>query len=78
MKKKNFKPGQLVSINLRTKKLESVILSKDFKKEGFYFLDWTVCGYNQILNTVSITSEVLSRRMEKFKNDDCSEQAIEL
>lgn len=76
---KSYKPGQLVYINLKTRKIESAIISEDPKKKGFYFLDWTISGRNEILNTVSIISSAITpRRMKKIRNDNFVKQEINM
>lgn len=54
---KKLKPGQAVCIDLKTKKIHSIVISEDPKKENYYFLNWS--GYPEIFKTISVRAAVI-------------------
>ena len=56
-----FKKDDLVLVKMGERKLEMRVI--DLADGLFYRLDWTLCGYNSLLNTVKIPEKSLIKKI---------------
>jgi hypothetical protein len=58
-----FSVNELVVLKIGERTVETKILEKIKKAEGklFYKVDWEICGYNKILNTVAISETAIEK-----------------
>lgn len=57
-----FEINEFVHLRVGSRILKTIILEKLAEKEGlFYKLNWEICGYNKILNTVRISEKSIKK-----------------
>lgn len=57
-----FEINEFVHLRIGNRLLKTIILEKVNEKEGlFYKLNWEICGYNKILNTVHISEKAIEK-----------------
>ena len=65
--KHKFEPNQLVWVNMRERMPFQIMVLEQIPDRLFYKLDWGSCGFNCILNTVSISESALSVDMPELR-----------
>jgi len=57
-----FEINEFVHLRIGNRLLKTIILEKVSQKEGlFYKLNWEICGYNKVLNTVCICEKSIEK-----------------